>query len=247
MTAAAAGLAGSMLAAPASAATQHHWMTGQGPLASLASQYPATAGSVFNRAGSFVIGNPPAGYATTRVTDYKSYATYVTTPAASHWVLYDPESWSYTPTAEKQNPGVYMRKFATLAHQRGQQVILTPARDLVLVSGAACTEQSGESLDHAYLRCQIPRQASAAGGDVVEVQAQGDQLNTSAYAALVAGAKTQIGGTPVWAGLTTDRGDPVSAMVNCYNAVSSTVQGFWLNTSVSAINVANKFLTSVRP
>lgn len=232
----------------ASASVTHSWMIGSSPLSSLKNIDPVTANTVFNRSGSFVIGPPPSGYATTRVTDYKSYADFQSTPSPTHWVLYDPEKWSYTPLAEQKNPGLYMKKFATLAHQRGNQVIMTPARDLMLVSGAVCVSQPGEKLDQAYIRCQIPAKAASAPGDVVEVQAQGDQPDTAEYSWLVGQAKAQVTtGVPVWAGLTTDRGDPVSAMVACYNAVQGSVQGFWLNTTNATISTADQFLQSVSP
>lgn len=232
----------------ASASTTHSWMIGQPSLASLNSLDPTTAKAVFNRSGSYVITAPPSGYATTHVTDYKSYVDYQSNPSPTHWVLYDPEKWSYTPLNEQQHPGYWMAQFATLAHSRGQQVIMTPARDLVDVSGANCTANTGESMDAAYLRCNIPSMAANAPGDVVEIQAQGDQSDTTAFSSLVSGSVSQVHtGAPVWVGLTTLRGDPVSAMTSCYNAVQGTVQGFWLNTSTSTVDTADQFLKSVNP
>lgn len=158
--------------------------------------------------------------------------------------MYDIEPWQYTPPIEQQHPKAYIDAFCQVAVSRNQRTILTPARGLTGVSSADCVQFPGEDVTAAYLRCQLP--AACAGADVLDVQAQPLQSNVPAYTALVQGARTQRPNQSLWAGLTTMRGDPVSAMVACYESVLSIVQGFWLNTTPDTINVAAAFLQAIK-
>lgn len=223
------------------------WMIGATPLSALNDLDPSLAAQFFNRPESYVIsGDPPAGWSTTPVTVYSAFRDYVKASPASHWVLYDPEKWSLTPPIERQHPKAFLTAFAELAHARGHQVIVTPARDLMSVAGADCSSRTtGLGTDAAYLACRIP--AAGALADVFECQAQADQLHVTAYRSLVQGAKKQTrAGQPFWAGLTTLRGHPVSAIVECYEAVARIVDGFWLNTSAETISDAAEFLSRAK-
>ena len=222
------------------------WMIGANPLAALNDLDPALASQYFNTPESYVLaGNPPPGWDTTPVTGFRAFRDYVVASPTTQWVLYDPERWNSTPPIEKQHPKAFMTAFVQVAHARGQQVIATPARDLMRVAGADCNAKStGLATDAAYLACGIP--AAAALADVFECQAQGLQLNATAYRSLVQGAKQQIrAGQPLWAGLTTLRGHPVSAIVKSYRAVAGIVDGFWLNTSGDTISVTAEFLRQI--
>lgn len=226
--------------------TPHAWMIGSHPLALLNQADPTTAHAFFGSASSFVIGRAIPGYAATQATHYSSYADMLANPASTHWVILNIEKSPGTPLAEEENPGLYMAKGAALAHARGEQVIMVPGQDLMDVSTAVCHHRSGETIAQAYIRCGLPRLASV--GDVVEIESQGDQLNPTEFAWIVNAGKAQVpASTPVWAGLTTDRGDPVADMVTCFNAVQGTVQGFWLNTTGTTISTADQFLRSINP
>jgi hypothetical protein len=226
------------------------WIIGAAPLQALAQSNQALARHYFDNVGSFVIGSPPnSSWSTTWLKMYRSYSSYANDLSGTpHWVAYDNEKWTDTPVIEQLHPTALMSTFMSLAHARGQQCIMTPARDLMTVAGADCIAdvQHGETIDAAYLRCSIP--ASAAGSDIFSCQSQADQGDTPTYLALVQGAhaQTSASGQPLFAGLTTLRGDPVSAMVACYHAVETIVDGFWLNVSVQTVNIAADFLTQIK-
>jgi hypothetical protein len=162
--------------------------------------------------------------------------------------MYDNENWSYTPTSEAQNPATFMKLFADLAHQHGLKVYEVPARDLVSVAGASCRQQSGESLDQAYIRCQIPADAQYA--DIYEVQAQADQSSVTAYMSLVTHAKSQVRAKApsivFMSGLTTDRSDTVAQIVSCWKATHADVQGYWMNSTSPTFNVARAAMSQIR-
>jgi hypothetical protein len=186
-TAVAGAAAATLGMAPASAATTSNWVMTGWNIHQLDQMSPGVASHFFNTPGSYATGplastSPVSdGFATSSVLIYNSYAQFAA-DIASHaiaptytWVMYDLEYWSATPLAEQQNPALYMQEFGQLAHANGLKVIEAPGRDLGLVSGGACPETPGESLDHWFLRCNIPG-AAAAAGDMVVVQ---DQVNTT--------------------------------------------------------------------
>jgi hypothetical protein len=182
------GLAAATLGvAPASAAITSNWVLTGWNIHQLNQLNPAVASHFFNTPSSYATGPNAAtspvgdGFATTGVLVYNSYAQFAA-DIASHaistaytWVMYDPEYWAQTPLNEQQNPAVYLQQFGQLAHANGLKVIEAPGRDLGLVPGSACPETRGESLDHWFLRCNIPG-AAAATGDMLVVQ---DQVNTT--------------------------------------------------------------------
>ena len=177
---AAAGLtaiafAGFAAAGPASAATTTGWEMTAGNVQSLSQQDSATAAHFFNTpasygAGASLVKTPvQAGYATTPVLGYTSYAQFasdIKNGSISYpykWVMYDAEKWSATPVGEQQNPIKYMRLFGQLAHAHGFKVIMAPALDLGAVSGSVLPRQPGESLNAWWVRVNI---SGAAGRSV---------------------------------------------------------------------------------
>jgi hypothetical protein len=234
-------------------ATGQRWMIERAMLSQLASSDPTAAASFFNTPQAFVFGKSHIGYAATSIVYYSAYASLAkalsggTLPAGVQWVLYDNEDWSATPLVEQQHPAYYMRAFASLAHAHGLLVVETPARDLMNTPGADCTRQRGETLDQAYIRCQIP--ADARYADIFEVQAQADEGNAPEYAWLVGAARDQVLGvnraTTVMAGLTTDRGFSVAQIVACWQAARPIVKGFWMNTTTTTVALAGQVLDSV--
>lgn len=220
------------------------WLIGDGGLQALARENEPVAAKFFNAPTSFVLGSPPAGWATVPVKNYASFAVYQADTVQRPWVLYDPESWTLTPHAEQLDPAAYLSQFAALAHSRGAKVIATPARDLTAVTGSKAARQAGETTDAAYLRT-LP--SACYRCDVLECQAQADQHNVTAYRALVAGAKAEIPPCqPLWAGLTTLRkGNTPAQLHACYEAVAPIVDGFWLNTDGPTAGIAAQFLAGI--
>jgi hypothetical protein len=214
----------------------------------------ATAKWFFNSPDAFVKGSAMPGLAASPIVGYTSYAQFAqdladgSFPAGVKWVMYGLESTTNSPLAEKQNPAVYLKDFAQLAHQHHLRVIEVPGRDLVGVPGAACQAQTGEKYDHAFLRCGIA--ADARYANVFLIEAQGDQTDLSAYSALVTGAVNQVRAVAphirVMSGLTTDRGDSAAQIFACWKATYQDVSGYWMNSTTSTVPVAAQVLSLIR-
>lgn len=152
-------------------------------------------------------------------------------PPAVGAVLYDAESWSYTPPAEQADPARYYAAAAELAHAHGLRLIAAPGLDLVLSRcGRSCGPRAA-----AYVRERIAAGA-ARFADVYEIQAQSLERDPAGYAALIAavGAQARAAHPQVVlvAGLSTNPpGTPVAAaqLVSAMAATRSTVAGYWLN------------------
>ena len=201
-TLAAAAAAATLGMAPASAATTSNWVMTGWNIHQLDQLSPAVASHFFNTPSSYATGPSAStspvsdGFAASSVLVYNSYAQFAS-DIANHaiaptytWVMYDPEYWSATPLNEQQNPALYMQKFGQLAHANGLKVIETPGRDLGLVPGSACPETPGESLDHWYLRCNIPA-AAASAADILVVQDQVNTINPAEFDNLYANSRAQ--------------------------------------------------------
>lgn len=246
-----ATLAPSVTRSVAATQTSQDWLIGQGMLDKLIQAQPATTAWFYNTPNAYDLSAAPAGYATTNVVDFTSYAAFqkqVRSLSAGTWVQYDNEAWTATPLVEQQKPVTYMRAFAALAHRHGLKVIETPARDLMTVPGAVCKQQPGETIDAAYLRCGLP--AAAQYANAFDVQAQADQGSLPAYTSLVAAAATQFHhlnpAAPVLSGLSTDRGASATTLYNCWAATHTLVQGFWLNTQTASVPVALAALDAIK-
>jgi hypothetical protein len=144
-------------------------------------------------------------------------------------ILYDPEHWSYTPLTEQLNVGAATRQAASLAHAAGRQLIVAPATNLAqaAVPGASAASSFIQTDDLAKV---------AASANMVEIQAQGLERNTSRYAAYIAQAVSQIrsanASATIYAGLSTNpSGGPVTTaeLISAVQATSSEVTGYWLN------------------
>jgi hypothetical protein len=251
----AAGIAATTLGmAPASAATTSNWaMTGWN-IHQLDQLSPAIAKHFFNTPASFATGPLAAtspvsdGFTTSGVLVYNSYAQFAA-DIANHaiapsygWVMYDPEYWSATPLNEQRDPALYMQEFGQLAHASGLKVIEAPGRDLGLVSGSACPETPGESLDHWYLRCDVPG-AAAADADLLVVQ---DQVNTTnprefdyLYSSSASQARAANPAIVVDAEVSTTYGT-ASQMATA--AQSAAAQGIYINATTNTLSKAKSFL-----
>ncbi|MFJ4655882.1 hypothetical protein ACIP5Y_31800 [Nocardia sp. NPDC088792] len=148
---------------------------------------------------------------------------------ATQAVLYDNEAWPLTPTAEQQDPAAAETRAAAVAHAHHLLLIATPATDLTRILAP------GENSYDAYLRLGISA-AAAKAADVIDIQAQGSEADTSRYADFVkqaaAAARTANPKVVVLAGISTNpsgqsvTADQVGAAID---ATRSFVDGYWLN------------------
>ena len=151
-------------------------------------------------------------------------------PAGTYGVLYDPEAWAYTPTAEQQDPVAAATKAAATAHAHGLRFLVAPALNLttVLAPGSGSRSQT-------FLRLGLIGQLAKVA-DVVELQAQSMERDTAAYASFVSAATSQATaahpGITVLAGLSTNPpGAAVTTqlLLSAIAATRSVVGGYWLN------------------
>jgi hypothetical protein len=191
-----AGVTLSMLAGgAASAATKPAWFMTASNVQSLSQTDSATAAHFFNTASSYGAGASlvktpvQAGYATTPVLNYTSYAQFssdVKNGAIKYpykWVMYDPENWAATPVNEQQDPVKYMTLFGQLARAHGLKVIQAPALDLGTVTGSVLPRHRGESVNQWYVRVDIAG-AAAASGDIYLLQDESNTTVKNQYAPL---------------------------------------------------------------
>jgi hypothetical protein len=199
----AGGAALSMLSGGvANAATKPAWFMTAGNIQTLSQSDSATASHFFNTAGSYGAGASlvqtpvQAGYATTPVLSFTSYAQFSSDIASGaikypyKWVMYDPEDWSQTPVGEQDNPVKYMESFGKLAHAHGLKVVEAPALDLCSVSGTAYPRQSGETCSQWYTRVNIAG-AAAADGNIFILQDESNIPNLSVYDSLYTSSAAQ--------------------------------------------------------
>ncbi len=198
-----AGVALSMLSGgAANAATKPNWFMTAGNIQSLSQTDSATASHFFNTPSAYGVGASlvqtpvQAGYSTTPVLNYTSYAQFssdVKNGAIKYpykWVMYDPEDWSQTPVGEQQNPVKYMKLFGQLAHAHGLKVVEAPAMDLCSVSGTAYPRQSGETCAQWFTRVNIAG-AGATDGNIFILQDESNTTNLSVYDSLYTSSVAQ--------------------------------------------------------
>jgi hypothetical protein len=169
---------------------------------SLSQTDSATASHFFNTASSYGAGASlvktpvQAGYATTPVLNYTSYAQFASDIASGaitypyKWVMYDPEDWAQTPVNEQQDPVKYMELFGQLAHAHGLKVVEAPAMDLCSVTGTNYPRLSGETCSQWFSRVNIAG-AGATDGDIFVLQDESNTSNLSQYVSLYNSAATQ--------------------------------------------------------
>jgi hypothetical protein len=176
---------------------------------------------------------------------FASYAAFAqaiekqTIPAGIRYAAYDPERWSYTPLDEQREPINYMHAFTSLAHDHGLGSILVPGRDLMLVTGAACTKETGETLNQAFVRCDIAEGGN--GANLFVTQAAPVQTTPAQYEWLVGSVSSQVRGeSPSTTVLATVR--PTSArsaaLASLLKATEQDVSGFEVNCTPSTATTA---------
>lgn len=164
--------------------------------------YPKIVDQIYRSANAYVIGDPNGhqdqvlpGSRAHPTLAYPSYAAFRRDTLSDRidpivdTVMYDPESWSQTPAAERHDPHHYIHLFIRLAHQAGFKVIIAPGRDLAFTS-RGCHKREGELLDAAFLRCRYA--ADAVGADMILLQTSADELTARGLERYLAKAEAQI-------------------------------------------------------
>jgi hypothetical protein len=146
-------------------------------------------------------------------------------------VMYDNEKWRFTPEEEQLNPARYEKLAADLVHAHGLLFLTAPAVDLVAVLAPESNERRYDS----YLRMGIVADA-ARYADIIDIQAQGSERNTRAYADFVGQAAVQARqanpNVLVLAGISTNpSGQRVRAddILRAIAATRDSVDGYWFN------------------
>ena len=143
------------------------WIIAGDDLAALRTDNAGLARRFFDNPDTFVVGSRkvpdqvPKGYRSIPILTYASLRSFVADVHSGRVdpriaaVLYDPESWTRTPTPERRDPLTAMRRFTTLARRWGYGAMLAPGRDLALDGGGSCLKRDHELLDAAFLRCGL--------------------------------------------------------------------------------------------
>jgi hypothetical protein len=146
-------------------------------------------------------------------------------------IIYDNENWQFTPVEEQQNPAHYEKLAADLVHAHGLLFLTAPGVDLVTV---LAPENRTTPYD-AYLRLGIAADA-ARYADVVDIQAQGSERDTTFYANFVVQAAAQARqanpNVLVLAGISTNpSGQQVTAndILRAIAATRDSVDGYWFS------------------
>jgi hypothetical protein len=152
-------------------------------------------------------------------------------PPGTYGVLYDPESWGFTPPSEQRNPIAAAAQAAASAHAAGLRFIVAPALNLttVLAPGTHATR------DQEFLALRLLGRF-AQSADVIELQAQSLERDPSRYRGFVHAAAAQARAAnprvTLLAGLSSN--PPGSAVTvgqlrGDIGATRSAVGGYWLN------------------
>jgi hypothetical protein len=152
-------------------------------------------------------------------------------PAGTRMLLYDPEVWGFTPRAEQINPAAAAGRARAIAHAHGLSLIVAPALNLT----TARPDPGGGPRWRQFLRLGLAG-AIAKVSDVLELQAQSLERDTSGYATFVREAAAQARAAnpqvAIVAGLSTNPpGAEVTSqqLTAAIHATSRVVDGYWLN------------------
>ncbi len=228
-----------------SRATRFHWIIASGGLARIEAtpHPPGLLRQAFDNDRTWLIVGPnPSRFLNTwrcrRVRGFRSYSVMEKSlgrPSGIWGVLYDPESWPYTPMAERLAVPRYAALAASLAHSRGLQLIVTPATDLVHSILPQNHRRTFGDAVRELVRLKLAKQTAPAA-DVYEIQSQGAEPHKKFFVWYVTQEARQVrAANPraiILAGLSTNpHGLRVTAR-EVYEEVLATrrlVQGYWLN------------------
>jgi hypothetical protein len=150
-------------------------------------------------------------------------------PTGTRAVLYDPEAWPFTPRTEQRDPARAAGQARRVAHAHGLRLFVAPALNLTTLRPS-----SGPRWQQ-FLHLGLAG-AMAKVADVIELQAQSLERDTSTYAAFVHEAARQARAAnprvTVLAGLSTNPpGTEVTSqqLTAAIRATSGVVSGYWLN------------------
>ena len=130
------------------------------------------------------------------------------------YIAYDNEDWPETPTAEQQNPVMYMQDFITACHGAGYNVICAPGYDLFSTAqGAWPRIPSTESQADWFVRVIVGMGAAGLNGSDVFLLQNESQQGTPTYATLfnaTAGTLASLGSSAlVFAEVSSQNAQPV--------------------------------------
>jgi len=152
-------------------------------------------------------------------------------PPGTRAVLYDPETWAFTPRAEQLNPAAAAQRARDIAHAHGLALIVAPALNLTTVR----PDPAGGPRWRQFLRLGLAG-ALAKVSDVLELQAQSLERSTSTYATFVRDAAAQARAAnprvAILAGLSTNPpGAEVTSqqLTAAIHATRGIADGYWLN------------------
>ncbi|MBI2238200.1 MAG: hypothetical protein HYU54_06720 [Actinobacteria bacterium] len=236
------------------AETPRYWITSTGTINAISRVDPRIAEGVFGSPAAIALGGWPGAMTGRSWASYAQFAADVrdgTIPWNVRVVMYDPERWDATPISEQQDPITYIQLFVALAHAHGYFAVVTPHPSLMAVSGAACGQVEGETVEEAYVRCRIAERA-ARYADALETQAQSLERYPSAYRAFVAETAAQAReanpNVVMLSGLSTAPGYPATPEMlhAAWSSVKDIVDGYYLSLArMHYPDVAARFLRMV--
>lgn len=247
----------SMTHAAAAESKRFHWLFAGKAAAALALN--ADASRLLDGTEPFVFSgltfkDLPPGWKAIPVRAFKSFgdvrnALAENTPASDvRGVMYDYEKWRFTPEEEQKNPAGYVKQAADIVHAHGLLFFTAPAVDLAPVLAPSGDRKRQ---DETYLRLGIAADA-ARYADVVDIQSQRFERDTTLYARFVKEAAAQARqANPkviVLAGVSTQpSGQYVTAndILRAIDATRDFVDGYWLN--IPAPSEYSPAVTEFRP
>ena len=188
---------------------------------------------------------------------FKQDIAYGAIPDDIRIVMYDPESWEYTPVAEQLRSVESIREFGRLAHAHGFTVITIPHDSFL----SRIAQRDGVSTAVAFDELDIAGVAAEAG-DITAVQTQNRQFDPIVFrnyvAKMAARAREVNPDVLVYSELSTSPYDytesPVvrrqatpDELLAAYNAVRDLIDGFYVSVNTPGEAwIAIAFLTEVQ-
>jgi hypothetical protein len=226
-------------------------VTSRSTIAAIAAIDPEIASTIFGTPPAIALGGWPGsvhGLAWASSASFEDDVKAARIPPEVRAVMYDPEAWAATPIEERRDPLSHVRRFVSLAHDRGYFAIVTPHPNLVEDPEAAFTRAAAETREDAYLRSGIAQEA-AREANAFEIQAQRLQNDPDAYRDFVsrtaAQARAANPGVLVLSGLSTHPGYAATPQMlyAAWTSVSDVVDGHYLSLAKGRLpRVAAEFL-----